>query len=164
MSYQIPFCCTPDVQQMCRCQNLVARPLERVGYWNCWKIRMSMTLKFAMVVPCVFFFQTYSPSKQVPSHGRTAGAPLIASLLEIFVKELRIEDLVPMGWQCGAQHAPTHHDINGLFCSVSLTWSGSRFLGSLDHHSRPVWFLDTGGPTKSQSLQQNLTPNSFFPV
>ena len=56
-----------------------------------------MTLKFAMVVPCVFFFQTFSPSKQVPSHGRTAGAPLIASLLEIFVKELRIEDLVPLG-------------------------------------------------------------------
>ena len=42
---------------MCRCQNLVARPLERVGYWNCWKIRKSMTLKFAMVVPCVFFFK-----------------------------------------------------------------------------------------------------------
>ena len=114
--------------------------------------------------PMRVFFQMYSPSKRVPSHGRTAGAPLIASLLEIFVKELRIEDLVPLGWQCGAQHAPAHHDINGLFCSVSLKWSGSRFLGSLDHHSRPVWFLDTGGPTRSQSLQQNLTPNSFFPV
>ena len=54
---QIPFCCAPDVQRMCLFQNLLARPLERVGYWNCWKIHESMTLKFAMVVPCVFFFK-----------------------------------------------------------------------------------------------------------